>query len=728
MALLQELKRRNVFRVGIAYLVAAWLLLQVADIVLEAIEAPSWTMKAVLLAVVLGFPLALIFAWAFEMTPEGIKLEKDVDRSKSVTRETGRKLNYGIIGILALAVGLLLYDKLVRSERSVEPIEPGAEATQPLAKSIAVLPFVNMSADPNNEYFSDGLSEELLNLLAKVEGLKVAARTSSFKFKNSDADIGQIGEALGVATVLEGSVRRTGDQARITAQLINVEDGFHLWSETYDRSLENIFEVQDEIAGAIVDALQLPLMGAASAPVAANAATNFQAYDLYLLGRHRAREVNADAFRQAIDYFERAIAADPNYAPAYSGLADAYLGLADYGDLSMTKAVTAAETAVNRALSLDASLAEAWASKGTLARRKWHMRDSASAFDKSLALNPNSATTLINQSLLFNSMNQTARSFQSASRAFELDPLSDWVRELYLVNMASAGQKESAREQLEAWAAAEPENPFPFEGLGDLFLESGAPQLAVIPYARAHRLRSGDTFMARRISEAFLQLNDLPSARRWVEEARKRGPQAIHTQVAAYLVSLVEGDVQAQLRDLTAFLEQNPESIAALSMLGDAQLRAGNLDTAEAALREVLDRAGDGPYVPLHAMLTRTATNLAAILQRHGKQPEFDRLLGRLVALRDQAYADRPDSAYAHYLAAQIASLQGDREAMLDALRQAAKHGFRDYWGLLVDASFEQWYEDRLFKALISEMERQARAMRAELISTPGGAALVAPE
>ncbi|NNE04399.1 MAG: adenylyl cyclase, partial [Xanthomonadales bacterium] len=334
MSFIKELKRRNVFKVGIAYAVVAWLILQVADVMIDNIGAPDWLFRAIVLVLALGFPLVLVFAWAFELTPEGIKREKDVDRSQSIAPQTGQKLNYAIMAVMALALGYFIWDKF--SASAPEPVASASDE-QVIDKSIAVLPFVNMSADENNEYFSDGLSEELLNLLAKVDGLKVAARTSSFKFKNSDDDIADIGQKLNVATILEGSVRKHGNQARITAQLIKVDDGFHLWSETYDRNLDNIFQVQDEIARAIVDALKLPLLGQDEQAVAASSASSFEAYDLYLLGRHHYRQVNEQGFKKAVEYFTRATDVDPDYAPAWSGLADAYLGLSDYGDLALSE-------------------------------------------------------------------------------------------------------------------------------------------------------------------------------------------------------------------------------------------------------------------------------------------------------------------------------------------------------------------------------------------------------
>jgi TolB-like protein len=293
MSLFDELKRRNVFRVGFAYLVLGWVLLQVVDVVLPILELPDWVARLVLLLLSVGFPIVLIFAWAFELTPEGIKREKDVDRSQSITPQTGRKLDRVVIGILAVAVIVLLLDRFreTRVTNVTEPenvsgpiVVPDSDSTR-AETSIAVLPFLNMSDDENNEYFSDGISEELLNVLVRIEGLRVPSRTSSFNFKGSDKNIAEIGRELKVDHVLEGSVRKAGDRIRVTAQLIDVKTDTHLWSDSYTRQVDDIFAVQDEIAKAIVTALQITLSGEEQNSISSHSTSNVAAYNKYLQGR-----------------------------------------------------------------------------------------------------------------------------------------------------------------------------------------------------------------------------------------------------------------------------------------------------------------------------------------------------------------------------------------------------------------------------------------------------------
>jgi TolB-like protein len=390
-----ELKRRNVFRVAVAYLVAAWLLLQVTDIVLDNINAPDWIIQVFMLALVVGLPVALIFAWAFEMTPEGLKREKDVDRSRSITHHTGRKLDRVIIGILALAVVVLVVDRVRHAQQDEIPgsAETAAADSAEAAPSIAVLPFVNMSSDPEQEYFSDGISEEILNSLAKVKELRVAGRTSSFAFKGQNQDLRQIGDTLGVEHILEGSVRKSGATVRITAQLIQVDDGFHLWSETYDRELTDIFAIQDEISSAILEQLKAHLVGLAETPAPAAAdRTDSAVYDLYLLARQRIYERKGPSIQAAAELLDRAIARDPQYAPAYAqrGITELLLSEDTYGTLPRAQAWAQAKLYLDKALQLDPEVAEAWAGLGLYhINRPGENSQAIENLEKALAINPN---------------------------------------------------------------------------------------------------------------------------------------------------------------------------------------------------------------------------------------------------------------------------------------------------------------------------------------------------
>jgi TolB-like protein len=329
MGLITELKRRNVFRVAIAYTVIAWVLAQVADLAFDNFGTPEWVPKSVLFVLALGFPLAIFFAWAFEMTPDGVKLEKDVDRSQSITPQTGRKLDFLIIAVLVVAVGLLLADKFVLQE---SPTTAGPDVTAVTVKSVAVLPFVAMSSGPDDEYFADGLTEEILNSLAQLPELLVTARTSAFAFKGQDVSITDIAAKLGVAHVVEGSVRRAGERLRITAQLIRANDGFHLWSDTYERSGEDSFGVQGEIAEKVAAALDVVLDDEQLAIMRSSGLRNPEAFIAFQKGLElAARAHEADGDEQVAillasnEFFERTVELEPGFSEAYFDHSDYFI-------------------------------------------------------------------------------------------------------------------------------------------------------------------------------------------------------------------------------------------------------------------------------------------------------------------------------------------------------------------------------------------------------------------
>jgi TolB-like protein len=333
-----ELRKRNVLRVGAAYLVVGWLVLQFVDVVFPMFGLDEALGRPILMIMLVGLPVTLILSWVFELTPEGIKKEKDVDRSQSISTETGRMLDRSIIVILMLAIGLLLVDKFFL-QPEIE-IQTQASVASDL-KSVAVLPFVNLSGEGDNEYFSDGLTETLLHMLAQVPELKVAARTSVFSFKGKDVDIRDIAEQLGVATVLEGSVQRSGDTVRITAQLIEADTGFHLWSQTFDRNLDDIFTVQDEIATNVADKLQVTLLGEAAIEldVAASLGTeNSLAYEKYLLALEQKNISSYGSLPIAEGIFKEALSFDPNFIEAKVELAFTYRLQAETGLLTSDEA------------------------------------------------------------------------------------------------------------------------------------------------------------------------------------------------------------------------------------------------------------------------------------------------------------------------------------------------------------------------------------------------------
>ncbi len=423
MSLFEELKRRNVFRVGIAYAITSWLLLQVADIVLENIAAPGWVMQAFMLALGLGFPLALFFAWAFELTPEGLKKEKDIDRTASITSQTGRKLDYIIIAVMALALSYFIWESRFRSSESAGSVDVGKVVTEK-KKSIAVLPFTDMSAEGDQEYFGDGIAEELLNVLVRIEGLRVASRTSSFAFKGKGISIPGIARELNVDHVLEGSVRKAGNKVRVTAQLIDVRTDSHLWSASYDRELEDIFAIQDEISGQIVQALKIAL-GAGEQETMAEAqqpTDNLEAYEAYLQARYFWQRRGEDNIRRAIGLLKKATELDPQFARAWSSLAAAHLTLPAYSDEPGSVQNPLAESAAHKALVLDDSLAEALAVLGDMARvdRKWGA--AKSYYLRAIASEPKNSTAHLWYAEHHATVGHMRNAFEESLIAYRLDP------------------------------------------------------------------------------------------------------------------------------------------------------------------------------------------------------------------------------------------------------------------------------------------------------------------
>ncbi|MFT5141243.1 MAG: adenylate cyclase [Rhodothermales bacterium] len=429
MSFFEELKRRNVFRVGIAYVVTSWLLLQLSDVLAPLLNLPVLAQRFALFALVIGFVPALIFAWAFEMTPEGLKREKDVDRSQSIAPKTTQKLDRSIIVILALAVAFLLYKQMSQQPNETRQVAPESvvESFSPVdtKKSIAVLPFVNMSSDPEQEYFSDGLSEELLNRLAKNDLLHVAARTSAFQFKGQNLDIGDIGRQLNVAHVLEGSVRKSGNRLRITAQLIQVDNGFHLWSETYEREMDDIFAIQDEIAVAISEAMELELGASSQSSVQGQPTTSLEAYSLYLQARYLLAQRGEENMRQANELFARAVELDPEFSSAWSGMAFNSALLTVYSfRMSIEETFDITMNAARRAIELDPQNTEAYSAIGRALSDSLDWKGAQESFERAYELGPNDVSVLNLYGDFLGGVGGFDQAISLKRQAIELDPLA----------------------------------------------------------------------------------------------------------------------------------------------------------------------------------------------------------------------------------------------------------------------------------------------------------------
>jgi TolB-like protein/Flp pilus assembly protein TadD len=488
-----ELKRRNVYKVAVAYAVVSWLLIQAASILLPTFDAPPWVMKVLVVLIVLGFPAALIFSWAFEITPEGIVRESEVESDESITRHTGRKIVAVTIVLAVIATGLFVFQFIRARSTSSVAANPAATTN----KSIAVLPFDNLSRDPDNAYFCEGVQDEILTRLAKVADLKVISRTSTQRFKSAPNDLRDIARQLGVAHILEGSVQKASDQVRVNVQLVNALTDAHLWADTYDRKLTDIFGVETEIAKTVADTLQAKLSGSEQRAIAARPTENAEAHQLYLKGRFFWNKRTGNDLKKSIDYFEQAIAADPSYALAYAGLADGYVLLPGYSAGTPREYYPKAKSASKKALELDDTLAEAHT---TLAMAIWNFDfDFAQAnkeFQRAIELNPNYATA--HQQYGNNTLSALGRfddAIREGRRALELDPLSSVINSDLGADYLYAGRYDEAIAQYRKLLEMDPGYYFGHFLLGQALEMKGFRDAAIEEYRKATALNDDPTVL-----------------------------------------------------------------------------------------------------------------------------------------------------------------------------------------------------------------------------------------
>ena len=472
--LFSELKRRNVVRVGIAYTVVGWLIIEVIDTIAPRLDMPEWVPTFFIILVLVGFPLALFFSWAYELTPQGVKKTHEVDADASITPSTGRKLDFIIIGALVVALGYFVWER----QGLIDEAEGPAQMT-----SIAVLPFVNMSADPEQEYFSDGITEELLNTLVKVPGLQVAARTSAFSYKGLNRDVREIGRELGVETIVEGSVRRAGDDLRITAQLVRVADGFHLWSEIYERKYENVFSIQEEIAFAIADAVQAPL-GLASGSLVSNRMTNMAAYDQYLKARRLIRE-RGEGLGEAVLILRQVLAAEPDFAPAWAAMAVAkqvlpnYMSSFDGKPTNAKRFLSEAKLAATKAAELDPNLAAAHHALANTLRESGAHVAAEEEYKKAYALDSTSIEILEDYGEFYEGVFYFDRALELAEEGIGLEPNAPLALAFYGEQLARNDRLDEAVAVWEKALETQPTFMWPAWMLIESYLVQERPEKAL---------------------------------------------------------------------------------------------------------------------------------------------------------------------------------------------------------------------------------------------------------
>ena len=560
-----ELKRRNVYKVAVAYAVVAWLLIQAASILFPTFEAPPWVMKVFVAVIALGFPVALVFSWAFEITPEGIKREADVAPNESITHHTGRKIVGITIVVSVIATALFVFQLLRPHLTSTD--SPSAPVNAVPEKSVAVLAFANLSDDKGSEYFSDGISEELLTVLQKIPGLHVAARTSAFSFKGKNATAQEIGQKLGVAHLVEGSVRKAGDVVRIAARLTQTNTGEEQWSENYTRNLKDVFAVQTELAQTIVEQLRGQLTSSAANPESKAAiqaqveaaekggTKNVEAHEAYLQGRffmNRHSEKETDQARAA---FERAVEIDPHFALAWAGLAQAHVWDCNYategGQKGFNAHLAAARDAVQRALALEPNLPEALFPRAVIETNfDYDFKGAAETLRKALALAPQDPTLLEWAGSLAFTRSEAQQGFDLLRRAVGLDPVNAQARAILASQVSNAGNQEEARAEYGRVIELNPSAPNSYAALGMTYVLQGKfeeaaaaaekdsadwARLLTVSCARwgEKRIPESDAALAEltakfgetaayQVAEVYAYRNDRDKAFEWLERARRQ--------------------------------------------------------------------------------------------------------------------------------------------------------------------------------------------------------------
>lgn len=630
MSLVSELQRRNVIKVAMLYGVAGWVILQVADILLPILGAPEWGMRLVFGLLLLGLPVALLLAWKFELTPDGLVPDKAAGTATEVTAATGRRI-YVLIGVLAaLAVVIMIAGRQIVPASWDNPTVTDAAQSMELAgakfmnpapeQSIGVLPFANMSDDPSNVFLSNGIAEEILNELAGVPGLYVAARSSSFFYRDYVGDLAPVARQLRVRHLLEGSVRRSGERIRVTAQLINATDGYHLWSETYERGVDDIFDIEDDIARQVTEQLKLAL--AAKQTIEGDAPTaNTEAYMAYLRGRQRLAMGGIAGFEAAQRAFEEAITLDPEFAGAYANLAMAYMESAQFGDGSVGELEPTIRAAAERALELDDALAHAWVAdalaKAIAGPESLTSRAPFESMDRAYAMAPHDSDVMFWRVWLLDHSHESWRAREAVRQALIRDPLSAPMHENLCWMHNQAHKFDQAIEYCLRAAELAPHNPRPLYQAAFVALGAGRFDDSIRFDARALERDPADALIPIDIAGVYVELGDLERAREWFEIGEPVVPDHTFTQRVRIWLNWWAGNEAEAGRQAQAYFDRGFHRPRANELdtdfirevLVEYRLRQGKPENAIAAILEgkppaaAIDESTDGELIMKHLLL-----------------------------------------------------------------------------------------------------------------------------
>ena len=695
MSFYNELKRRNVFKVAIAYIVMAWLVIQVTETIFPLFGYGDTPARLVVIMLAIGFVPSLIFSWAFEITPEGLKRDADVVREHSIAQTTGKKLDRVILVVLALALAYFAFDKFVLEPgRVAEIVEETAQQARSDAlaesygdKSIAVMPFVNMSADPEQEYFSDGISEELLNLLAKIPELRVTARSSSFSYKGKDFKVTDVARELNVGHLLEGSIRKSDNRVRITAQLIEARSDTHLWSEIYERELDDVFVVQDEIAMAISDALKVKLAlveGEVLQPIV-NKIANFDAYAAYLRGRELIHRRGRDNLENAVHELELSLSLNEDFAPAHALLAIAFALLADdpnsYGTLTLEEVKQRATPHLDRARELEPNLAELHGGRALLALKTNDFESAIEQTRQALALNPSYVDAMNWLHIALGALGRYEEADATLKRILLLDPLTISGRINYIGWLSSSGRTREAHEMADQLLMQSPESGYLAHADTALIYEGEIAEAI----SWALRPPAGNFYLIY----AFNLLNEYDEARR-IDEHQ------------TYWVDLAEGRFDEIIQATQSGTDLDTDDPDALFMVADALYESGRIDEALPLFERFYEYLPEGR--PISQPLSDVRSIRLALARRKAGDEDGAQVAAQIVR---QDFAARRlagrNNQEQFLVEAMIAAFEHNPDLVINAMKSAIQSGMRNTQ-IFDDPIFENMWNEPRFGALQQEL------------------------
>lgn len=720
MSLFTELKRRNVFRVAAAYIIVGWLLLQVSDTLVPALQLPEIFNSAVAFILIIGFPIALILAWAYEITPEGVKKEIDVDRSQSITDRTGRKLDFTIIAVLAVAI-VYLAGKLWFGEDPVQPVSTAATA-----RSIAVLPFENRSADEEDAgFFAAGVHDELLTLLSKISDLKVISRTSVERL-DPKLSIPEIGKLLGVATILEGQVQRAGNRLRINMQLIEAGKEDHLWANSYDRELtaENVFDVQSDIARTIADALNAELSSSDEALLNDVPTHNTEALNRYMLGRGLQARGSFESFRQAERYFREAAELDPNYVRAWIAIARNSSLMLQTGLIGTDEYIATAAPVIDRALELDGRRPEAHAQKGVLNWFSGDLDAAEAAFRRALDLRPGYSATLAAYGIYLRSTGRPQEAIPVLEKALRDDPLSTEI--LFNLGKAEmyAGRPEKNVQYSERIRQIEPTSVYGYTSALQAYLWLGRYDLMWPWYVKSFPLDPEDFEMFAHLGWYSHLLGSPEWGDRYLDQALKLGPNEpavlkCHALVLVQQERFIEALAVAQ-HALEAGLDDRWFSTQVfLRLVRDDALHTGDHDAARQWYLNVHPELfEDSPSISIDNIYA--AADLALLLQLSGEAERADALIQAGLAWYRQTQPATMHGYLTTIVDVSLLALSGDDELAMETLSAAVEQGWKYDWRWhLGNKNLDSIRGEPGFEEIESRLERETALQLEAIRSLP---------